>query len=60
MKLVVAVLRDKREKFAISTIVSVIWQFSKIDFDLDNFNTLEILKEFASYDRLVANLPMMS
>lgn len=60
MKLVVSVLRDKREKFTISTIVSVIWQFSKIDFDLNNYNTLDVLKEFASYDRLVANLPMIS
>lgn len=60
MKLIVAVLRDKREKFAISTIVNVIWQFSKIDFDLDNYNTLEVLKEFACYDRLIANLPMIN
>ena len=53
-------LHDKRDKFQIATIVRVIWSFAKIDFNSDNFNTLDVLKEFAGYPRLIENLPLMS
>ena len=57
--MIVTVLKDKRDKFTISTIVKVMWSFAKIDFNLDSYNTLDVLKDFASYDRLIENLPVM-
>lgn len=59
MKLIVSVLNEKRDKFELTTIVKVIWAFAKIDFNSDNYNTLKVLKDFAGYERLIANLPMM-
>jgi len=59
MKLIVSVLNEKRDKFELTTIVKVIWAFAKIDFNSDNYNTLNVLKDFAGYERLIANLPMM-
>jgi hypothetical protein len=59
MKLIVSVLNEKRDKFELTTLVKVIWAFAKIDFNSDNYNTLKVLKDFAGYERLIANLPMM-
>lgn len=59
MKLIVSVLQDKRDRFAISTIVSVIWSLSKIDFNSDKLDTLNVIKEFANYPRLLDNMPLM-
>ena len=60
MTLITSVLQEKRDRFTISTIVNVIWAFSKIDFNSDKHNTLSVLKEFVKYQRLIDNLPMMS
>ena len=59
IKLIVSVLNEKRDKFELATIVKVIWAFAKIDFNSDNYNTLSVLKDFAGYERLIANLPVM-
>lgn len=59
MKLIVSVLNEKRDRFELATIVKVIWAFAKIDFNSDSYNTLSVLKEFAGYERLIANLPVM-
>lgn len=52
-KLVVNVVREKRDRFTISTLVNVIWSFAKIDFNSDNYNTLQVLQDFAVYERLI-------
>ena len=59
-KLVVNVIEDKKDRFQIATIIKVIWAFAKLDFKSDHYDTLKVLQSFASYERLISNLPMLS
>ena len=49
------VLAEKRDRFSVSTIVKVIWSFAKIDFE--GSQTTEVIRSFATYQRLIDNLP---
>lgn len=52
MKLVLLVIREKKDRFALRTLVQVIWSCAKIDFTNDHFELVPLLKEFAGYERL--------
>lgn len=56
MKLVLLVIREKKDRFALRTLVQVIWSCAKIDFTNDNFELVPLLKEFAAYERLTNGL----
>jgi hypothetical protein len=52
MKLVLLVIKEKKDRFALRTLVQVIWSCAKIDFTNDQFELVPLLKEFAGYERL--------
>jgi hypothetical protein len=58
-RLVVKVIEEKKDRFQIATIIKVIWAFAKLDFKSDHYETLKVLQSFASYERLISNLPML-
>jgi len=59
LDLVIKVVKEKRDRFAPRTLVNFIWSCSKIDFSSNQHKIRELLQEFATYDKLVKNLPEM-
>lgn len=59
LTLVLNVIREKKDKFALRTLVQVIWACARIDFSNDKMDMIGLLKEFAEYERLVKGLPTM-
>lgn len=59
LSLVLNVIREKRDRFALRTLVQVIWACSRIDFSNDKLDMIALFKEFAQYDRLITGLPTM-
>jgi len=47
MELILKVIRDKRDRFALKTLVQVIWACARIDFTNSEFEMIPLLKEFA-------------
>lgn len=60
LKLVLQVIQDKKDRFSLRTIVSVVWACAKIDFTNSKEETLGLLRHFATYERLLQGLPTMS
>ena len=44
MDLIIRVIKDKKDRFALKTIVNLMWSCARIDFRNDNKQTLEFLK----------------
>lgn len=59
MDLVIQVIQDKRDRFQLKTIVHLMWSCARIDFTNEDYQILDLLKSFASYERLLAGLPAM-
>lgn len=59
MKLVLTVIKEKRDRFTLKTLVQVIWACARIDFSNSHFEMIPLLKEFASYERLISGLPTL-
>jgi hypothetical protein len=59
LTLVLNVIREKKDRFALRTLVQVIWACSRIDFSNDKLDMIALLKEFAEYERLITGLPTM-
>jgi hypothetical protein len=59
LQLVLNVIKDKRDRFALRTLVQVMWACSRIDFTNEKFELIPFFKEFAQYERLILGLPTM-
>lgn len=59
MDLIIRVIKDKRDRFALKTIVNLMWSCARIDFTNEKHQILELLKSFASYERLLMGLSAM-
>ena len=59
LALVLNIIREKKDKFALRTLVQVIWSCSRIDFSNDKLDMIALLKEFSEYERLIGGLPTM-
>lgn len=59
MDLIIRVIQDKRDRFALTTIVNLMWSSARIDFTNENHQILDLLKSFASYERLLQGLSAM-
>ena len=59
MGLIIKVIQDKRDRFALKTIVNLMWSCARIDFTNESHQILDLLKSFAEYDRLIAGLSAM-
>ena len=59
MGLIIKVIQDKRDRFALKTIVNLMWSCARIDFTNESHQILDLLKHFAEYDRLIAGLNAM-
>lgn len=53
------VIQEKKDRFALRTLVQVIWACARIDFTNSNFEMIPLFQEFAKYERLQAGLPTM-
>ena len=49
MDLVIQVILDKRDRFQLKTIVSLMWSCARIDFTNENHQILDLLMSFAKY-----------
>ena len=59
LDLVIRVIKDKRDRFSLSTIVNLIWSCAKIDFSSERSEIIEMYKDYAQYERLIKGMPMM-
>ena len=59
LDLVIKVIKDKRDRFSLSTIVHLIWSCAKIDFSSERSEIIEMYKDYAQYERLIKGMPMM-
>ena len=59
LKLVLRVIDEKKHRFNVRTMVSVIWACARIDFQNKMPELEQMLRAFAHYDRLAAALPTM-
>lgn len=59
LKLVLKVVDDKKHRFNVRTMVSVIWACATIDFQNKMPELNKLLRSFATYDRLISTLPTM-
>ena len=59
MDLIIRVIKDKRDRFALTTIVNLMWSCARIDFTNEKHQILDLLKSFASYERLILGLNAM-
>ena len=59
MGLIIKVIQDKRDRFALKTIVNLMWSCARIDFKNESHQILDLLKHFSEYDRLIAGLNAM-
>lgn len=53
-KTVLKVIKDKKDRFELKTLVSIIWSLAKIDLKGDSVR--EVLKDLRDYERLRNNL----
>ena len=59
LDLVIKVIKDKRDRFSLSTIVNLLWSCSKIDFSSERAEIIEMYQDYAQYERLIRGMPMM-
>jgi len=57
--LVLKVVKDKKDRFNLKTLVQVIWSCARIDFSNTTNEVTELLTEFSKYPRLVESLPTL-
>jgi hypothetical protein len=59
LSLVLKVVKDKKDRFNLKTLVQVIWSCARIDFTNATNEVTELLTEFSKYERLVQSLPTL-
>ena len=59
LDLTIRIILDKKDRFSLSTIVNLVWNCAKIDFQHQNEAICELMKGLVIYERLITSLPQL-